>query len=193
MPELQDISTRRANLSAEQRARLQERLRGAGIGPGQGGNAIAPRPRRDRAALSFAQRRQWFLWKLDPAGTAYHLSGGLALTGRLDTAVLRASLQALDDRHESLRTVFREESDGGAEQLIQEPAAVELPCIDLSALDAAARDAAVREAIHRIRAEPFDITRGPLMRTALLKTQAHTHLLLVVMHHIVSDGWSVQL
>jgi NRPS condensation-like uncharacterized protein len=154
---------------------------------------IPPRPERDHAPLSFAQRRQWFLWKLDPARTAYHLSGGLVLTGPLDTGALRASLQALVERHESLRTVFREEGDGGAEQVIQQGVTVELPCIDLGTLDAAAREQAVRAEVRRIRTEHFDLARGPLMRAVLLKTGAQAHQLLVVMHHIVSDGWSVQL
>ncbi|MGJ7611900.1 MULTISPECIES: amino acid adenylation domain-containing protein [unclassified Variovorax] len=193
MPDIQDISARRANLSAEQRARLQQRLRGASTAARQAGSAIPPRPERERAPLSFAQRRQWFLWKLDPARTAYHLSGGLVLTGPLDTDALRASLQALVDRHESLRTVFREEADGGAEQVIQQGVTVELPRIDLSELDTAAREQAVHAEVRRIRTEPFDLTRGPLMRAVLLKTGAQTHQLLVVMHHIVSDGWSVQL
>jgi amino acid adenylation domain-containing protein len=193
MPDTQDISARRANLSAEQRAKLQERLRGAGTGARQAGSVIPPRPERDHAPLSFAQRRQWFLWKLDPARTAYHLSGGLVLTGPLDTGALRASLQALVERHESLRTVFRKEGDGGAEQVIQQGVTVELPCIDLGTLDAAAREQAVRAEVQRIRTEPFDLARGPLMRAVLLKTGAQAHQLLVVMHHIVSDGWSVQL
>ena len=199
MPDTQDISARRANLSAEQRARLQQRLRGASTGARQAESAIPQRPAstdRNRAPLSFAQRRQWFLWKLDPARTAYHLSGGLVLTGPLDTVALHASLQALVDRHESLRTVFSEEgdeSDGGAQQVIQQGVTVALPCIDLSALDAAARERAVRDEVQRIRTEPFDLTRGPLMRAVLLKTGEQAHQLLVVMHHIVSDGWSVQL
>ncbi len=197
MPDTQDISARRANLSAEQRARLQQRLRGANTGAStamhQAESTIGPRPHRDRAPLSFAQRRQWFLWKLDPARTAYHLSGGLVLTGALDTSALRASVQALVDRHESLRTVFREEGDGGAEQVIQEAVEISLPCIDLSALNTQALAQAVREEVQRIRTAPFDLTRGPLMRAVLLKTAPQAHQLLVVMHHIVSDGWSVQL
>jgi len=100
MPEIQDISARRASLSAEQRVRLQERLRGANVaGTRETESAIPPRPQKDRAPLSFAQRRQWFLWKLDPARTAYHLSGGLVLSGHLDVEALRASMQALVDRH----------------------------------------------------------------------------------------------
>ncbi|MET3441654.1 amino acid adenylation domain-containing protein [Variovorax paradoxus] len=193
MSDIQDISTRRANLTAEQRAKLAQRLRGAGGADRAERSSIARRPAGERIALSFAQQRQWFLWKLDPAGTAYHLSGGLVLDGHLDAEALRASVQALVDRHESLRTVFREADDGEVEQVVQDTADIALPCIDLSALAGPAREAAIRQEVRRIRTEAFDLTRGPLMRAVLLRTGAQSHQLLVVMHHIVSDGWSVQL
>ncbi|MGJ7605343.1 amino acid adenylation domain-containing protein [Variovorax sp. LT1R20] len=193
MSDIQDISTRRANLTAEQRAKLAQRLRGA-VGADRAERSSIPRrPAGERIALSFAQQRQWFLWKLDPAGTAYHLSGGLVLDGDLDVLALRASVQALVDRHESLRTVFHEAGDGEVEQVVQETADVALSCIDLAALDGEARGAAIQQEVRRIRTEPFDLTRGPLMRAVLLRTGAQSHRLLVVMHHIVSDGWSVQL
>ncbi|MDP9901728.1 non-ribosomal peptide synthetase [Variovorax ginsengisoli] len=193
MSDIQDISTRRANLTAEQRARLAQRLRGAGGADRAERSSIARRPAGERIALSFAQQRQWFLWKLDPAGTAYHLSGGLLLDGHLDAESLRASVQALVDRHESLRTVFREADDGALEQVVQDTADIALPCIDLSAQAGPACEAAIRQEVQRIRTETFDLTRGPLMRAVLLRTGAQSHQLLVVMHHIVSDGWSVQL
>ncbi|WP_395316565.1 amino acid adenylation domain-containing protein [Variovorax sp. UC74_104] len=194
MSDIQDISTRRANLTAEQRARLAERLRGSTGGASRGGHSSIPR-RADpgQAALSYAQQRQWFLWKLDPASTAYHLSGGLVLDGQLDIAALRDSVQALVDRHESLRTVFRETGDGDVTQLIRESVAVALPCIDLGALAGPEREGAIQREVQKIRTEPFDLTRDALMRTVLLRTGAAAHRLLVVMHHIVSDGWSVQL
>ncbi|ADU38494.1 non-ribosomal peptide synthase/polyketide synthase [Variovorax paradoxus] len=193
MSDIQDISTRRANLTAEQRAKLAQRLRGAGSADRAERSSIPRRPAGERIALSFAQQRQWFLWKLDPAGTAYHLSGGLVLDGHLDAQALRASVQALVDRHESLRTVFREADDGEVEQVVQDTADIALPCIDLSALAGPAREAAIRQEVQRIRTDPFDLTRGPLMRAVLLRAGAQSHRLLVVMHHIVSDGWSVQL
>ncbi|MFB8830310.1 amino acid adenylation domain-containing protein [Azotobacter sp. CWF10] len=192
MPDPQDLSERRAKLTPEQRAKLQARLRG---GPAAAAvqHAIPRRPQRDQAPLSFAQQRQWFLWKLDPASTAYHLSGGLKFVGRLDIPALHASLEALVARHESLRTLFREGGDGVAEQFIQSASNIELPCIDLADFAAGVREARIAGEVQRICAAPFDLAHGPLLRVALLRTGADEHLLLVVMHHIVSDGWSTQI
>jgi len=192
MPDPQDLSERRARLTPEQRAKLQARLRG---GPAAATlpHAIPCRPQRDQAPLSFAQQRQWFLWKLDPASAAYHLSGGLKFVGRLDIPALHASLEALVARHESLRTLFREGGDGVAEQFVQPASDIELPCIDLAGLEAGAREARIADEVRRICATPCDLACGPLLRVALLKTGENEHLLLVVMHHIVSDGWSTQI
>ncbi|MEE4461420.1 amino acid adenylation domain-containing protein, partial [Azotobacter chroococcum] len=143
--------------------------------------------------LSFAQQRQWFLWRLDPASAAYHLSGGLKFAGRLDISALHASLEALVARHESLRTLFREGGDGVAEQFVQPASDIELPCIVLAGLEAFAREARIGEEVQRICAAPFDLAHGPLLRVALLRTGADEHLLLVVMHHIVSDGLSTRI
>ncbi|TJZ63649.1 amino acid adenylation domain-containing protein, partial [Chitiniphilus eburneus] len=143
--------------------------------------------------LSYAQSRLWFLWQLEPDSTAYHIPGALRLTGALDTAALRAAFDALLARHESLRTVFQAAGDGLAQQRIQPAFALDIPLTDLSALDPAPRDAEVRRAALAVNAAPFDLTRGPLLRAALIRETAHSHVLVVVMHHIVSDGWSMQL
>lgn len=95
-----DLSVRRANLSLTQRAMLQARLRGGHMT--NAAQSITPRqPRSDRAPLSYAQQRQWFLWQMNPESTAYHMCGGLALTGHLDVDAIRASLDALVARHDS--------------------------------------------------------------------------------------------
>jgi amino acid adenylation domain-containing protein len=195
MSNIQDIAARRANLTPEQRARLKERLRG-GTESGHVGSLIPRHATQDgQAPLSAAQQRQWFLWKLDPTRTAYHLSGGLRLAGALDVDALRAGLQALVERHDSLRTVFVESVQDDAEvmQRVLASFEIDLRYDDLSGLDAAVRDAEVRERIQALRTKPFDLVRGPLLRTRLLRTGDIDHQLLVVMHHIVSDGWSVQL
>ncbi|MBO9643441.1 MAG: AMP-binding protein, partial [Pseudacidovorax sp.] len=200
MPDTQDLSTRRARLTAEQLVRLKERLRGAAgadldaaTTPRSGPDAIGRRPDDAPAPLSPAQRRQWFLWKLDSARTAYHLSGGLLLAGRLDAEALRLGLRALAHRHASLRTVFEEAEDGEVVQHVVELAEGHWDSIDLRRLDPARQDDAVQAHLRRIRGQAFDLRCGPLMRTLLLRTGEDAHLLLVVMHHIVSDGWSVQL
>jgi amino acid adenylation domain-containing protein len=142
-----------------------------------------------RSALSYAQARQWFLWQLEPESAAYHITGALTLRGRLGVAALQESFQALLARHESLRTVFRPNGEGVVEQVVQvvkEGIAFEVPVIESHDADA------VRREVQRITDTPFNLTTGPLLRVALLRTSADEHVLIVVMHHIVSDGGSMQ-
>ncbi|MDH6593494.1 amino acid adenylation domain-containing protein [Variovorax sp. TBS-050B] len=138
--------------------------------------------------LSHAQERQWFLWQIDPASAAYHVSGALRLTGALQADALRAALDVLVARHESLRTVFGATADGVA-QWVRPAAAVPFTQADLRGADARRVD----EAARHLKAEPFDLTQGPLLRAGLIRTGEDSHLLVVVMHHIVSDGASMQL
>ncbi|HEV2735927.1 MAG TPA: condensation domain-containing protein, partial [Longimicrobiaceae bacterium] len=139
--------------------------------------------------LSFAQQRLWVVDRLEPASAAYNLPYALRLRGELDAAALRASLQALVDRHETLRTTFAER--GGAPVQVVHPAApMPLVELDLRGLPEAEREA---EAV-RVAAEealrPFDLARGPLLRCTLLRVGEAEHVLCFTMHHIVSDGWS---
>ena len=148
---------------------------------------VLPAERRTQALpLSHAQQRQWFLWQLDPTSTAYHVSIALRLSGTLDVAALRAAVDALIERHEPLRTVFRPSADGTPQQLIQPARPFGLATIDVLEAEAAAH-------AQRIRCEPFDLTQGRLLRVALLRIGEAQHQLVVVMHHIVSDGASMQL
>ncbi|NMG66878.1 amino acid adenylation domain-containing protein, partial [Azoarcus indigens] len=189
----QDLSQRRARLSPEQRARLNELLRGAdAAGSADADAAIAPRAAGEPAPLSFAQLRQWFLWKLEPESTAYHVGGGLKFAGALDVEALRAGVSAVVDRHEALRTVFEEDGEGGATQRVLPAAGFELQTLALHRLPEAERAARLAEERAAITGTPFDLTRGPLLRMSLLQTGEREWQLLVVMHHIVSDGWSVQ-
>jgi amino acid adenylation domain-containing protein len=144
-----------------------------------------------RNALSYAQSRQWFLWQLEPDSTAYHVAGALRLRGPLDEAALRASFAALVSRHESLRTVFRTEAGGQPMQVVQAHAEPALQVIDLSEAPDVERRAC--EHATQIAETPFDLSCGPLLRLGLIRLGAQEHLLVVVMHHIVSDGWSMQL
>jgi non-ribosomal peptide synthetase component F len=144
-------------------------------------------------ALSHAQMRQWFLWQLDPASTAYHISGALKLEGRLDVEAVHASFNALVQRHESLRTVFRADAQGLARQLIREAEALDIAMVDLTALHTVQeREARSREEALRLSHTPFDLGEGPLLRVGLIRLAPEEHMLVVVMHHIVSDGWSMQ-
>ncbi|RKH77400.1 amino acid adenylation domain-containing protein, partial [Corallococcus sp. AB045] len=140
--------------------------------------------------LSFAQQRLWFLDQLVPDDASYNLPVALRLLGRLDVEALRRAFEALVTRHEALRTTFFEE-EGQPFQRIHAPATWALPVEDLSGLEESAREAeTLRLAAHEAR-RSFHLVHGPLLRTALLRLAEETHVLLVTMHHIVSDGWSM--
>ncbi|MGW8391848.1 amino acid adenylation domain-containing protein [Pseudoduganella sp. HUAS MS19] len=194
MSDIHQIAERRARLSPEQQARLAQRLRGAGTGtPGAERQGIPRRQQEGAAPLSFSQQRMWFLWKLDPASAAYHLSGGLRFDGVLDTAALQESLAALVQRHATLRTVFRETGVGGVEQLAMPAVEVPLPCVDLAEGRAGADPGRIAAEVQRLCAAPFDLATGPMMRAALLRSGEREHRLIVVMHHIVSDAHSTHI
>jgi amino acid adenylation domain-containing protein/FkbM family methyltransferase len=151
-------------------------------------------PRKDAAApapLSFAQERLWFLHQLEPESALYNVPGSLLLAGRLDVAALSASFAEAVARHAALRTTFAVVA-GRPVQVVAAAAAPALPRIDLSRLAAEAR---VREAERISAAEaarPFVLARGPLFRATLLRLAPSEHRILVTQHHIVSDGWSVE-
>ncbi|MFI8860667.1 amino acid adenylation domain-containing protein [Streptomyces prasinus] len=147
--------------------------------------AIRPVPRRDGSPVSFAQRRLWFLSRMEGASRAYHIPFGLRLTGDLDTAALRRALQRIVDRHEILRTVFAQ-VDGEPVQKILPFAEFALAEQEVSAADLPA--VVAEEAL-----APFDLATGPLIRGRLVRLVERDHALLITMHHIVSDGWSLRL
>jgi amino acid adenylation domain-containing protein len=156
------------------------------------GGAIVPVPRDGRLPLSFAQERLWFLDRLDTRTLAYNESAAFRMTGRLDVAALRASLDEILRRHESLRTAFPE-VEGEAAAAIQPPAPFELPEVDLRtvpAVPAELREEEARRLALRAAARPFDLARGPLVRGLLLRLDEAEHAVLFAFHHIVFDGWS---
>ncbi|MGG7553955.1 non-ribosomal peptide synthase/polyketide synthase [Pseudomonas sp. ES3] len=144
----------------------------------------------DRQALSYAQQRMWFLWQLDPHSGAYNLPGAVRLTGQLNLPALEQAFTSLVARHETLRTVFQRQAD---ESLQQAPASAPLVIeqVDFSVLPALEREQAVAEAAQQQSLLPFDLAVGPLLRVKLLKLAEQEHVLLLTLHHIVSDGWSM--
>ena len=142
--------------------------------------------------LSWAQQRLWFLEQMEDLGTTYHMPAVLRLQGRLDVQALQGALDAIVARHEALRTVFVQE-DGGAEpvQVIRPEEGCALNQQDLSALEAKERRVSTRQALRQAMQEKFNLSQGPLIRGLLLKLQPEEHVLLLEMHHIVSDGWSM--
>nr|WP_227027201.1 non-ribosomal peptide synthetase [Corallococcus soli] len=154
----------------------------------------APLTRADRTSappLSFAQQRLWFIDQLEPDSSLYNVPLALKFVGALDVGALRGSLDALMARHEALRTTFRTE-EGRPVQVIHAKRQVPFETVDLTRLpDGESRQA---EAV-RLRGEearrPFSLSEGPLMRALLLKLGAEEHQVVLHLHHIVSDGWSL--
>src|SRR5690606_19153335 len=151
---------------------------------------IVPVPR-DQAELPLSRspQRPWFLHRLDPEGTPYNISGAVRLRGALDARALEQSFGEVVRRHESLRTTFHE-IDGRPVQRIQPPAPFALPLTDLSGLPSEQREAEVRRRAAEEARRPFDLEQGPLFRAELLRLADDEHVLVLGMHHIVSDGWS---
>jgi thioesterase domain-containing protein len=142
--------------------------------------------------LSLAQQRLWFLHQLNPGSSAYNVAFGIRLKGNLDVRALELSAQQIVDRHEILRTSFR--SDAGSQvQVVAADSVIEIPVLDL-------RDVALNDrqseayAIGTTEAQvPFNLATGPVLRLKLVRTGVDEHLLICVMHHIVCDGWSLEI
>ncbi|MGO4336964.1 condensation domain-containing protein [Labrys sp. KB_33_2] len=139
---------------------------------------------------SLAQARFWILDRITPEDPALNVAVRWRLRGRLDAGVLQQALNAVIDRHEILRTSYRD-VDGEPEQLVHPAAPIQLPVIDLTLLPEAGRHEE-RDRISQIEArKPFDLTQVPNLRATLLKVEAEEHIVLVTVHHIASDGWSM--
>jgi amino acid adenylation domain-containing protein len=184
-----DLGRRLAILSPQEKARLLGLLR-------EKKKAVAPEegiPLRDREAepppLSFAQQRLWFLDRLRPRDPVFNIPSPLRIDGPLDVAALRRALEGVAGRHESLRTTFALAAEGPV-QIIAPRVDVDLPVVDLSGLGDEVAEAEVARLSGEENLRPFDLATGPLLRAALLRRGARRHVLLLTLHHIVSDGWS---
>ncbi|HEX8536137.1 MAG TPA: condensation domain-containing protein, partial [Cystobacter sp.] len=140
--------------------------------------------------LSFAQQRLWFLDRLQPGSAAYNMPYAVRLTGALEVAALERGLAEILQRHEVLRTTFGE-AQGRPVARVEARGAVALGRVELSGLPAEAREAEVHRLAEREAREPFSLAHGPLVRTTLLRLAPDEHVLLLTMHHIVTDGWSM--
>ncbi len=177
------IIRRFIKLPLEKRRQYLQQMLAEGISPA---NLPIPELRSgfERLPLSFAQQRQWFLWQMEPHSAAYHIPTVLRLRGELDLAALEAAFAALIARHETLRTTFVLDGDAPV-QRVHEPLPLPLevsPRVDESALQAT---------IAQEIARPFDLEQGPLLRVRLLQQAADEHVLVMTLHHIVADGWSM--
>ncbi|WP_122346712.1 amino acid adenylation domain-containing protein, partial [Pseudomonas coronafaciens] len=184
------LAERFLELAPLQRRAFYEKLRNDGQSFQQ--FPIVPRLKSQNLALSYAQARQWFLWSLEPGGSAYHMTGAMKLTGALDVDTLKASFDAVIGRHEALRTQFRLGMDGQVQQFIQTDLQTECEELDLRDICSLKLEARVREAVDQMHQRPFDLEAGPLLRLGLIRQADDVHILVVMMHHIISDGWSVK-
>jgi pristinamycin I synthase-3/4 len=151
---------------------------------------LAPTFRQGGLALSFAQERLWFLHQLEPENPFYNIPLALRLDGALDTGALRRALNLLVERHEALRTNFRS-VDGRPVQVIAATMEPSFPMLDLAAFSAEEQDCAVGQLADADARKPFDLSRDPPLRAQLLRLGPDEHVLLLSLHHIVSDGWSM--
>jgi amino acid adenylation domain-containing protein len=151
---------------------------------------LLPVEREGELLLSFAQARLWFLEQLEPGSGAYNIPAAVRLTGSLDVVALEQSLQEIVLRHEALRTTFAMVS-GEPLQVIAPVLALSVPLVDLRSLSEAQQKAEVKRLATESAQQPFDLAMGPLLRATLLKLGEAEHVLLLTMHHIVSDGWSM--
>ena len=171
-------SKRTADLSPDEKRALLERL-------------LRKKARESKSfPLSFAQERLWFLNQLEPGSPFYNVPVAVRLTGRLSIPALKQTLNEIVGRHEILRTYFPM-ADGLPIQVISPAKRLALPLVDLSELSEAERDSEARRLISEESQYGFDLKQGPLLRINLLRLGGQDHVLILVMHHIISDGWSM--
>lgn len=169
-------------------ARAVEAARGAPAGPPA--PPLVAQPQAGPRTPSFAQERLWFLSQLEPTAAAYNVPAAMRLVGPLDVDRLERSFAAVIRRHASLRTRFTE-IDGRPEMVIQAELPVHLSLMAIRSTRDEDRDAKAQRVLEMEAQRSFDLTEGPLFRFTLLRLGEREHILLVVLHHIVSDGWSM--
>ena len=139
---------------------------------------------------SFAQQRLWLLDQLQPGDPTYNIAAAVCLRGRLDIEALRESLREVGQRHEALRTTFAT-VDGELVQVVALNANHSLSVIDLSGLPESSREAEFQNLSNKEARQTFTLASGPLLRAVVLRMSEEEHVLLLTMHHIISDGWSI--
>ncbi len=179
------------HLTESQQAALLKRLSGRRRMP-QADSSKSEIPISDRSgplALSFAQQRLWFLSQLEGVSASYHVPWGVRLSGTLDRAAWRKSLDSLLARHEALRTVF--DAPGGQPQAVLRPAEAGFALIEHDLQPALEGPQSLAQLATDEASAPFDLRQGPLIRGRLIRLGPDEHVFLLTLHHIVADGWSM--
>lgn len=174
---MSDYSKIIASLSPEKRALLELRLKKKGS-------------KYNSFPVSFSQQRLWFLDQLEPGNAIYNIPSAVKLSGELNVSALKQSVNEIVRRHEILRTTFMS-VNGDPMQMVAPSLNMELPIIDLEGVAEEEREALINRLAIEEAERPFDLNRGPLLRTSLIRLSDIEHVALYTMHHIISDGWSM--
>jgi amino acid adenylation domain-containing protein len=186
---MSELSERIASLSQEKRELLEKLLKKGGVSRAR--PAVIPRAARANALpLSFAQQRLWFLDQLEPGNSFYNISSHIRFSSAVNVSALRASLNEIIRRHEILRSSFKLVDDRPV-QVVASSLNLPLPLSDLSQLAPHEREREASRLASLEAQQPFDLARGPLLRARLVRLNTEQHILLLTMHHIVSDTWSL--
>ena len=188
---MENVSDKKSKLSAAKRALLEQRLRGVSDSS-QVSRSIPRRPHQALVPLSFAQQRLWFLDQLLPGNSSYSVSRHVRIRGDVDCQALERALNAVIERHESLRTVFRLVGNEPV-QIIQPHHDLPLPLIDLSGLAESQRARETERVAVEHAKIGFSLAEGPLVSARLVRLSSADHLLFISLHHIITDAWSTSL
>jgi amino acid adenylation domain-containing protein len=166
---------------------VEEALRGASVKPLP---PLVPVARSSELPLSFAQQRLWFFDQVTPGSPAFNIAEAIRLNGPLSVSALEQTLNEVMRRHEALRTTFPT-VEGQARQVIAPALNINMQVIDLCELPPDVRESEARQLAEQEAQKPFDLGRGPLVRAALVRLNEEEHVVLLTMHHIISDAWSI--
>ncbi|WP_315790941.1 amino acid adenylation domain-containing protein [Fischerella sp. JS2] len=184
---MRDLYQQIADLSPDQRALFEKRLKQKGLSSVKI-SRISQRKDSDSLPLSFAQQRLWFIQQLDPDNSAYNVFSALRIQGQLNVAVLEQTFTEIVRRHETLRTTFTTNASGEPIQVITPPQPLTLPIMDLTEVSKPEEE--VQQLVVKEAQQPFDLTKS-LLRLTLLRLGAAEHILLLTVHHIICDRWSM--
>ena len=186
---MNDFSRSNLSLSPQKRALLDALLKQQGV-HAEPRHRIQPRSGDGPVPLSFAQERLWVLDQLEPGSSVYNVPGAFPLPGPLHVGALERSINEIVRRHEILRTTFAMVNNRPA-QIVSPSLTIPLPVLDLSPLSEAERKAEFEQRLAEEVQHAFDLAKGPLLRAMLIRRAPQDHVLLLNMHHIVSDAWSM--
>ena len=188
---LKALAIQFSRLAPEAQRAVYQRMTSQGLRIGQFPVVARPHPEEARTRASYAQERQWFLWKLDPTARAYHISTVQRLSGRLDADTIEAAFRLLIQRHSQLGVVFEADEAGTVWQRRGDVPDQVVHRQDFSGFAEADRHARLQQAVSVLQGTPFDLEAGPLLRVGLFRLAADEHVLVVVMHHIICDERSL--